>query len=318
MAHELMEHDNMFSVQETPWHGLGIILPNAPSIDDALRIAKLDWQVRMLPLYAQDPQNTLMPVDAHKAIQREDTGEIFTVTSKYYTPLQNAEAFDVFRPLVEDGSIELETAGSLQNGRKVWILAKIATTDAMEVRDGDTIKPYVLLSNSHDKSQPVRFGFTPVRVVCNNTLSWAQSASESRLIRIYHRGNIKENLDALRSALDATNAEFRMGIDKFRKLAKGRVNQEDLTAYIRTVLETEDETPRERAIMEVLLNGKGLGVRPQDQISWWDAYNAINEWMLYQRGRNVDNRLASAWFGDGYLLDQRAFMIADAFMAKAA
>jgi hypothetical protein len=109
-----------------------------------------------------------------------------------------------------------------------------------------------------------------------------------------------------------------MGIDKFRKLAKGRVNQEDLTAYIRTVLETEDETPRERAIMEVLLNGKGLGVRPQDQISWWDAYNAINEWMLYQRGRNVDNRLASAWFGDGYLLDQRAFMIADAFMAKAA
>ncbi|MDD3948752.1 MAG: DUF932 domain-containing protein, partial [Anaerolineaceae bacterium] len=141
MAHELMEHDNMFSVQETPWHGLGIILPNAPSIDDALRIAKLDWQVRMLPLYAQDPQNTLMPVDAHKAIQREDTGEIFTVTSKYYTPLQNAEAFDVFRPLVEDGSIELETAGSLQNGRKVWILAKIATTDAMEVRDGDTIKP---------------------------------------------------------------------------------------------------------------------------------------------------------------------------------
>jgi hypothetical protein len=155
-------------------------------------------------------------------------------------------------------------------------------------------------------------------VVCNNTLSWAQSDSKSKLIRVYHRGNIKENLDTLRGALDAANAEFRMGIDKFRKLAKGRVNQEDLTAYIRTVLETENETPRERAIMEVLLNGRGLGVREQDRISWWDAYNAINEWMLYQRGRNTDNRLASAWFGDGYLLDQRAFMIADAFMAKAA
>ena len=156
-------------------------------------------------------------------------------------------------------------------------IKSIATTDAMEVRDGDTIKPYVLLSNSHDKSQPVRFGFTPVRVVCNNTLSWAQSDSKSKLIRVYHRDNIKENLDTLRGALDTANAEFRMGIDKFRKLAKSNVNQKDLTAYIRTVLETENETPRERAIMEVLLNGRGLGVREQDRISWWDAYNAINE-----------------------------------------
>jgi phage/plasmid-like protein (TIGR03299 family) len=321
MAHELMENDQMFSVLKTPWHGLGRILGDSPSIDEALIAANLLWKVALLPLYAlQQPNGNTLPqhIHTHKAVRREDTGEIFTVVSNKYQPLQNDEAFDVFRPLVEDGSITLETAGSLKNGRKVWILAKISEAKDAEVRDGDIVKPYVMLSNSHDGTQAVRFGFTPIRVVCNNTLSWATEHADSKLLRVYHRGNLRGNLDLLRQSLDTAKVEFSLRADKYRRLAKSNVNQNDLTKYIRAVLQTEDVTPRENAIMDVLFNGRGIGTRPQDRISWWDAYNAINEWMLYHRGRSADSRLASAWFGDGYLLDQTAFRLADDFMAKAA
>jgi phage/plasmid-like protein (TIGR03299 family) len=316
MSHQIMENDNMFSVVTTPWHGLGRILPNAPGIDEALQISGLNWTVRRLPLWANQPAvpgqvvRGKLPIESHVALQREDTGELFTLVSSKYEVLQNAEAFEVFRPLVEDGTISLETAGSLFNGKKVWILAKVNSTSEQEVKDGDKIKPYVLLSNSHDASQAVRMGFTPVRVVCNNTLSMAETGEKSQLVRLYHRGGLKANLDLLRDTMNVAVGRFEATMEQYRLLAKKRINKKDITAYIREVLQTEDETPREKAIMEVLLNGRGLGVREADKLAWWDAYNAINEWMLYNRGQSADNRLASAWFGDGYLLDQRAFDIA--------
>ena len=317
MAHMIEEHDNMFSVGETPWHGLGVVLPEAPGVDDAIRISGLGWQVRELALFANQPpgkgENFVrgkLPIESHKALQREDTGEILTVVGNKYKILQNEEAFDIFRPLVEDGSLALETAGSLQNGRKVWILGRIMVTQEREVRDGDIVKPYVMLSNSHDGTQAVRMGFTPVRVVCNNTLSMAITDGRSQLVRVYHRGGLKTNLEELRNTLNLGAARFEATAEQYAKLAKVQINQTDLTGYIREVLQTEVETPRERAILDVLMNGKGLGVREADKITWWDAYNSINEWMLYQKGSNAENRLASAWFGDGYTLDQRAFEVA--------
>jgi len=326
MSHELMQNDNMFSVRETPWHGLGVILPEAPSIDEALKISNLDWQVRGLPLYAQQPGKkgavvrSKIAIPTHQAIQREDTEEIFTVVSSRYEILQNTEAFEVFRPLVEDGQIELETAGSLQNGRKVWILAKVSGVRDAEVMEGDVIKPYVLLSNSHDASQAVRFGFTPIRVVCWNTLTFATESEESKLVRVYHRGNLKDNLDALRESLDLASGRFVARIDKYQKMAKMPINKKDFQKYVRQVLSTDiEESAREKQIFDMLLNGKGgLGTDDFSKASWWHAYNAINEWALYQRGRSAENRLASAWFGDGYTLDVKAFQIADDFVSKAA
>ena len=323
MAHMIEENDNMFSVQETPWHGLGHVLPEAPSIDKALQISCLDWKVRTLSLSAQQPPvngelvRGKLPVNSHVALQREDTKEIFTLVSNRYQILQNDEAFEVFRPLVNDGRIQLETAGSLQNGKKVWILAKVAGIADAEVKPGDMVKPYVLLSNSHDGSQAVRFGFTPVRVVCNNTLSWATEHEQSKLVRIYHRGNIRANLDDLQKSLDVAAGEFVARIDRFQKMAKTAISKPDLAKYVRQVLGTADETPREKQILETLINGKG-GIGIDGIPTFWDAYNAINEWILYSKGQSPDRRLASAWFGDGRVLDVHAFQIADEFMAKAA
>lgn len=324
MAHEIMENDNMFSVKTTPWHGLGTILENAPGIDEALEISGLGWEVRTLPILVKQPAvpgkitRTLLPAMTHRAVQRIDTGDIFTMVSARYVPLQNIEAFNVFRPLVESGEIELETAGSLQNGRKVWILAKVSGESELEVKDGDIVKPYVMLSNSHDGSNAVRFGFTPVRVVCNNTLSLAHNSGASKLIRVFHKGDVKGNLETLRETMHMGVADFRASVDIFRTLAQKEINQEDLIKYVKTVLGLEtpiDTLSRiEKNILETIETGIGSKLH-EGKITLWDAYNGINEWGLYTRGTDQNNRIDKAWFGDGNVLDGKALDYAIKFAA---
>lgn len=130
MAHEILENDQMFSVGITPWHGLGNVLDNPPSIEEALQKANLNWTVSTLPLFCELP---VPPVSVgrftrkaprmyevtHRAVHRDDTHEILGVVGPNWTPLQNIDAFGVFTPLVEDKSLLLESAGSLKNGRRV-------------------------------------------------------------------------------------------------------------------------------------------------------------------------------------------------------
>lgn len=344
MAHEIMKNDNMFSVKENPWHGLGTVLPQAPSIKEALQAASLDWEVRTLNVAAfQPPSKTeefsrcRINLPRFKALQRVDTQEVFTIVSDQYQVLQNIDAFNIFKPLVEDGTIEMETAGSLQNGKKVWIMAKV-NTDSKDVRKGDEIKPYVLLSNSHDGTQAIRFGFTPVRVVCNNTLSMAIGNKKSELIKVYHKGQVAENVEALRDLMNFEITQFESTVADFKKLASKPINERDMIKYIRKVfpkavqaMETPGIEPvnedllnavieatgsldelsrREESIMNVLNGGRGKETRGKKGITYWDAYNAVNEWGLYERGRSDDSRIASAWFGQQKADDQRALAIA--------
>ena len=318
MAHMIMEHDNMFSVGTTPWHGLGVVLDNPPSVEEALAKANLDWTVIPLPLYAVKPGDIFEEVEP-RAIMRVDTEEILGTIGANWTPLQNAEAFGIFAPLVEDKSLLLETAGSLKNGRRVWILARI-NSDSAEIGKGDEVRPYVLLSNAHDGTMAVRFGFTPIRVVCNNTLSAAEKDGSSRLIRIIHTPRLHENIGALRDMLNLSKASFEATIEQYRFLASRDVNETDLMRYIRIVFdqklegpesgpnggkkEEEKPKPTENKIIELFESGIGSDL-PKAR-TWWGAYNAFNEFLMYHRGQNADNRLNSAWFADGWKLNQVA------------
>ncbi len=328
MAHEIMENDNMFSVGQTPWHGLGVVLNNPPTILEGLIAADLNWQVDALPLFCQSPVEHEGRRKAggfkevpSKAILRLDTKEVLGVVGPNWTPLQNAEAFKVFEPLVESKDLLLETAGSLKNGRRVWILARI-NADGAEISNGDEVRPYVLLSNSHDGTMAVRFGFTPVRVVCNNTLSAAEKEnSSSRLIRVIHTPNLHDNLERLRSLLDLAKATFAATIEQYRWLANRDINQADLERYVKITFQPdfEDElaaldggneaidmtlSPSQNQVIQLFESGIGSGTSKAK--TWWGAYNAVNEWLMYHRGRSASNRLNSVWFADGYNLNRRA------------
>lgn len=301
MAHQL---ENMFFVGETPWHGLGVQLEEAPTIAAALIAAGLNWEVGIKPLFLEDGT----PVDSGKATVRSTDGAILGVVGNRYQPLQNTEAFNFFEPFVENGLVTLETAGSLQQGKKVWILARIAGNSDMTIVGDDIVRKYILLSNSHDGTISVRVGFTPVRVVCANTMAMAHNSDASKLIRIRHGKSVVANLDLIRDTMNLANQEFEATADVFRKLANKQINQADLRKYIKVVLDIKEEddtkisTRAKNQIEDIenrFVHGRGtelIGVKG----TVWAAYNAVTEYLTHESGRNADSRYNSLWFGEGF------------------
>ena len=209
-----------------------------------------------------------------------------------------------------------ETAGSLKDGKRIWVLAKI-NKDPMVIASGDEVEKYVLLSNSHDGTTAVKAGFTPVRVVCNNTLSMAMSNSASQLIRVRHSTNVKENLDKVAEIMDLANQKFEATAEQYRFLASRDINSSDLEKYIKLVLVGEkklvaDENAGKRIIEKVIpLFEKGRGNDLSSiKGTYWAAYNAVHEYLVHEKGSDDKTRLDSVWFGQGASMNQKALNLA--------
>jgi phage/plasmid-like protein (TIGR03299 family) len=158
----------------------------------------------------------------------------------------------------------------------------------------------------------VRVGFTPIRVVCQNTLSMAHSSDASKLIRVKHTKEIHENLANIREVMDLANHEFEATAEQYRLLARRSINQSDLRNYVKTVLGVRDgqePSTRMSKIMEEVIalaeGGTGNDL-PSVRGTWWAAYNGTAEWLAYQRGRSPEGRLNSLWFGDGATMNKHA------------
>jgi phage/plasmid-like protein (TIGR03299 family) len=290
--------EKMMFVGETPWHGLGNQLNEAPTIGEAIDASGLDWEVGLKDLQTVDG----IPV-SHRATYRKTDGSILGVVGPRYTPLQNKDAFDWFQPFLDAGECNLHTAGSLHSGQKVWVLAQL-NRDNSEIVKGDEVCKFILLSNSHDGTTAIRVGYTPIRVVCVNTLAAAHNNKASKLIRIRHTRSSKNNLENVRDIMDNINAEFEATADQFRFLASKNFNQKDINRYVKMVLgiektPDEDIKTRTRNIMDDILariegpKQTATNVRG----TWWAAYNGFNEYLNYSKGRTTDNRLDSLWFG---------------------
>lgn len=318
MAHGILENDTMFSVKEKPWHKLGTVVETAPTVKEAIKLAGLDWKVEQKPLQAVTNDGNLQVI-THKAVLREDTQDILGVVGTSYHPLQNTEAFEWFEPFIDNGLASLETAGSLFNGKKVWILAK--THKEADVVAGDTVESYILLSNSHDGSSTVKVGFTPIRVVCNNTLSYAEGANISKLIRVRHTSSVVENLQLVRDLMDTVNTQFIATVEQYRELTRRDVSVEDLRMYVKQVFSRQkleniitDYEAREKAQIEAerkkLLDRVEEIFELEPARKTWNMYNAVNSYLCHDRCRNAELRQNSIWFGDSKLLDRKAFELA--------
>ena len=300
---------SMMYVGETPWHKLGVKLNAPPTIEEGIVSAGLDWTVDCKPLFtAEGTQVT------HRAIYRTSDNSILGVVGPDYRPLQNVEAFNWFQPLLSTGEVELHTAGSLNNGRDIWVLGKI-NRKSMEIVPGDSIEKFVLLSNSHGL-RAVRVGFTPIRVVCQNTLSAAHSDAASKLIRCRHCSNVVRSLDALREVMNIADSAFEETAEQYRALARKKISRSDLHTYVRQVLgfgETEELATRTQntiaKIESFYENGRGNALEGVKG-TLWAGYNAVTEYLSYERGRTVDTRLESLWFGDSARVNDRAMEIA--------
>jgi phage/plasmid-like protein (TIGR03299 family) len=319
MAHEV---ENIFYVGETPWHGIGIPLKESPTIREGIIAAGLDWTVHTEPLYRMkdaDPAGTddgFEQVQANCVIRDSDGSVLADAVGPNWTPFQNLEAFEWFEPFVENRLVTLECAGSLREGKRIFVLAKLALEDSAIVpKVNDVVRKYVLLSNGHDGSMAVRVGFTPIRVVCANTLASAHDSADSQLIRVFHSKGVKKTVDDLREVMNLANQEFEASAEKFRFLASKAVSQEDLKKYIKIVygLPEKDKDGKEPKkmgeVIQLFQNGFGNdleGVRG----TWWAGYNAVTEHLSYVRGRDRDKRLNNLWFGYVRGMNQNALDLA--------
>ena len=309
MAHEV---ENMFFVGQTPWHGLGERLIKVPTIEEAIVAAGLDWKVQMQDLFTPDGQKA-----PSKAVVRETDNSILGVVGENYTPLQNIDAFNFFNPFLESNQASLETAGSLRQGKRVWILAKI-NKDPMVIvpKSDDIVNKYVLLSNSHDGTMSVRAGFTPIRVVCANTLAFSINHKASSLIRLKHTKNLNVNLERISEIMNLANQQFEATAEQYRVLASKEINAADLEKYVKLVfvgpkyeqMEKEGKTPARDVLPKVqnlFETGRGAQL-PGVKNTYWAAYNAVNEYLGYERGNDAQARLDKMWFGDSAITNQKA------------
>ncbi|WP_080831875.1 DUF932 domain-containing protein [Cohnella massiliensis] len=184
--------ESMFYVRQAPWHGLGRRVEEALCSEEALREAGLDWMVIQKPIQTEDQ----LEITGYKANIRASDNQILGVVTDRYKIVQNHEAFAFTDDLLGEG-VRYETAGSLQNGKKVWLLAKLPDN---YIISGDRISPYLVFSNSHDGSGSIKVAMTPIRVVCQNTLNLALSNAK-RIWTTIHTGDIKSKLDEAKKTL---------------------------------------------------------------------------------------------------------------------
>ena len=203
--------ETMFYTRQKPWHGLGRMVQEAPTSKDALILAGLDWQVIQKPIITEDG----IPISGFKANLRETDNRVLGVVTDRYRTIQNHDAFAFTDSLLGEG-VTYETAGSLQNGRRVWVLAKLPQR---YIISGDEITPYLVFMNAHDGTGAIKAAMTPIRVVCMNTLNLALSTAK-RSWSTNHVGDIRGKLEDARYTLlyaDLYMQELGKAIDKLNR-----------------------------------------------------------------------------------------------------
>ena len=161
--------ETMMYVREKPWHNLGVMCEEAPNSAEALRIAGLDWTVESKPVFTGDG----MEIPGYKLNQRSSDGKPLGIVSNKYRIVQNVDAFEFTDELV-GGDVRYETAGSLNGGKRIWLLAKMPDTKVC----GDAVEPYLCFSNDHSGNSGIKVCCVPIRVVCGNTLNLALSSAK--------------------------------------------------------------------------------------------------------------------------------------------
>jgi phage/plasmid-like protein (TIGR03299 family) len=320
MAHLV---EAMAYVNDTPWHGLGNQLPQNQPIEVWQQAAGMDWEIKQTEVLfnAANENGNMLNLRSNKeatVLYRSDTNEALSVVSKRYKVVQPRDVLGFYRDLVSVSGFELETAGVLKGGKKLWALAR--TGDEIMLSGVDKVKAYLLLATSCDGSLATTAQFTSIRVVCNNTLQMAVGDNLGA-VRVPHSTlfdpvAVKQSLGLGITAWD----EFSRSINA---MANRHVNKFEAMNYLVNVLGDPSlplqEQPNQKAIQAVhaLFVGAGKGSdMPSATNTAWGLVNGITEYVdTHRRARSQDYRLDSAWFGQGAQIKQKGFEAALALVA---
>jgi phage/plasmid-like protein (TIGR03299 family) len=333
MAHQFSS--GAFFHGQAAWHGLGHVVDGTMPAREAFALGEADWEVLSTPIF--DPTGS--PIEGYQAVTRGDNGNVLSVQKASYTLVQNEQLIKLAEALHEDA--EMSAVCVLDEGRKVTFTAKINGAEG-EVLKGDEICQYIVGATSHDGSISFQTLFTPVRVVCANTLSAALghadrtgATSKGKRISIRHTLNCNSLIDRLSEIIDIKRQEFTAGLEELEAMAAKPCTTAQFKAYCEGVFadqlagtvnakrgdkssaraKTLSDLPQWDSVANKFA-GDGIGFDIKGvQGTYWGAYNAITEWVTHEAGRGDDTeaarrRLESQWWGTGAATITKAHALA--------
>lgn len=344
MAHLI---DSMAFVGDTPWHGLGNQLTPKQPIEVWARQAGMNWKIEASPVHylteipklgdsntsmssqtGKHPKcDILMSFDEQKVLYRSDNQAPLSVVSQRFHVVQPREILEFYRDLTEKADFELETAGVLKGGKKLWALAK--TGQSASLKGKDVSNGYILLATACDGSMATTAQFTSIRVVCNNTLAIAlrqgqakslNGTSNQGIVKVPH--NTKFDAQSVKQQLGISISAWDEYIYQLNQLSNRKVKNAEVDRYLWQVF--NDKTApisssfNERAMTKckTLFEGRGRGAMLESaRGTAFGLLNSVTEFVDHERrAKSTDHRLESAWFGNGAVIKQRALDLAGLMM----
>lgn len=294
MSHEV---ETMAYAGQVPWHGLGVEVRNDLTPVQMMEKAGCDWTVEQQPLVTA----TGLEIEDKVALVRTSDNTVLDVTGKDWKPVQNEDAFNFFAEYVAAGDMEMHTAGSLKNGRNVWALAKV--NESFSINGDDQVDSYLLFSNPHEYGKAIDIRFTPIRVVCHNTLTFSLQSASKNFVKLNHRSEF--DADMVKQQMGLASEKFAQYKEMAEFLSSRRYTAESLIQFYNEVFpfthksaeevtKAEDLSKNAKAAMDVLYTQPGANYA---EGSWWQALNSVTYLTDHKLGRNADSRMQSSWFG---------------------
>tara|TARA_R110001583_G_scaffold387_9_gene3547 strand:- start:2136 stop:3164 length:1029 start_codon:yes stop_codon:yes gene_type:complete len=324
MSHEV---ETMAYAGEVPWHGLGKKVDNGMTPEQMLKAAQLDWTVSKRPAFTTDKPDCWNIIDPtgeagflrcpdNHFLVRDSDNKVLSPCGESYVPFQNAEVMDFFKRFTEAGKMEMETAGSLKEGKDIWGLAKL--TSKFSLPGNDEVGGYLLLNNSHQVGKAMTAMLTPIRVVCNNTLTLALERNQDRF-RVLHLQMFDEEIQkAAEEALGLSTVQMKKFQEQSEFLANKKAEKFDVDNFIAELFQPKLLIERAKAsnpdilphlheefshtaelVHEAVENSPGSNM-DSAKGTWWGALNGVTYVIDHKKKSLAEgNALHSAWLGSG-------------------
>jgi phage/plasmid-like protein (TIGR03299 family) len=327
---------------QVPWHGLGVQVDRAMSPEEMLVAAGLDWTVSKRPTYTVDKPDLwdlhnptaeaqlIYCPDTFKLV-RDSDNRILGDAGENYQVFQNAEVMSFFKRFTEAGHMEMETAGSLKFGKDIWGLARLK--DGFTLPGGDEVKGYLLLNNTHEAGKALTIMFTPIRVVCNNTLTMALNAKGNRFRVLHLQMFDAEIIKAAEEALGISGKQMLAYHEQATYLSRKKFKSRDVENFIAELFQPKlliEKAKSEEQVESLRMSFNQTAAKVYHAVegspgatlesangTWWGAFNAVTYVVDHHRTQTQEgNALHSAWFGPGAATKRKALELATEYAGK--
>jgi phage/plasmid-like protein (TIGR03299 family) len=308
MAHKLNETNGKVSFAargEKAWHGLGQYVSEAMTSEQAIELGGLNYTVEKRPLYAPGWEGTMVEAEGHYGNVRTDTNDILGIVKGRYNIVQNKDAFGFFDTIIDNGEAIFETAGALGKGERIFVTAKLP--EDMLVR-GEKVEKYIMLTNSHDGTSKIIAGFTPIRVVCNNTLTAALKNLDNK-VSISHTASAESRLKEASRVMGIASKYMDEVNMTFESMTTRKLSDLEMKYFIETVMKNgikEDKSDKEASTrMNNLVDQVySFAITHPTQTTeaayrtLWGAYNGISGYYNFLKDyKNADQKMKDMSYG---------------------